>query len=134
MNNFKDYGFEADFEGEICFQSESYYIGYIVDNGKKLPRYWNKNLTCFNPLTTNFECAELTNDNHKYNLKPIKKEWYKNPDNFPCLVYMEDKRDEEDKGYYTVLGNMNSYKSEFLIANIIRPATEEEVLALLVKE
>lgn len=122
MNNFKDYGFEADFEGEICFQDDDFniFFGFIVEDGKKLARSWNK--------------YGVSGMSYEYDLTPIKKPWYENPVNFPCLVYMEDKRDEEDKGYYTVLGNMNSYKSEFLIANIIRPATEEEALALLVKE
>ena len=121
-NNFKEFGFKADFEGVICFQDDDFniFFGFIVEDGKKLARSWNK--------------YGVSGMSYEYDLTPIKKEWYENPDNFPCLVYMEDKRDEEDKGYYTVLGNMNSYKSEFLIANIIRPATEEEVLALLVKE
>ena len=129
MNNFKDYGFEADFEGEILKEIEDMsagkvFIGYIVYDCKVHSCIWQ-----YNGVVVTRGINQLT-----FNLKPIKKEWYENPDNFPCLVYMEDKRDEEDKGYYTVLGNMNSYKSEFLIANIIRPATKEEVLALLVKE
>ena len=125
MNNFKDYGFEADFEGEILKEYENQFVGMVYQNEANFGCSWNKKGRCLQP--NGFGYINM-------NLKPIKKEWYENPDNFPCLVYMEDKRDEEDKGYYTVLGNMNSYKSEFLIANIIRPATEEEVLALLVKE
>lgn len=130
MNNFKDYGFEADFEGEIfkegtIHRNQKVYLATIKNGYEDLLVYFNEDGKCHQGKGYFME---------KYNLKPIKKEWYENPDNFPCLVYMEDKRDEEDKGYYTVLGNMNSYKSEFLIANIIRPATKEEVLALLVKE
>ena len=126
MNNFKDYGFEADFEGEILKQIGDilYGVVYVEYFGRSIICEWNTKGKVISNYKINEEAFEL---------KPIKK-WYENADNFPCLVYMEDKRDEEDKGYYTVLGNMNSYKSEFLIANIIRPATKEEVLSLLVKE
>ena len=118
MNNFKDYGFEADFEGEICFENiNGFLIGYINEPVGKIIKQWRKNDgNCF--------CMEGYHD-RQYDLKPIKKEWYENPDNFPCLVF-------------------SSKINEFMVLDRplvplklnddFRPATEEEVLALLVKE
>ena len=123
MNNFKDYGFEADFEGEILSDIEDYYIGYYIETypcvkeKQKIPTFWNKNTgNCY-------KGAGISNS--KYSLKPIKKEWYENPDNFPCLVF-------------------SSKINEFMVLDRplvplklndkVRPATKEEVLSLLVKE
>lgn len=63
LNNFKEYGFTADFEGEILKEIDGYYIGYI-NIFKKHPAVWNKKGT------------EKFIKQIKYNLTPIKKEWY----------------------------------------------------------
>ena len=117
MNNFKDYGFEADFEGEILRKTKhDIYIGYVVDGADAdYAIEWNSKGD--NLLSSRFD--------RNFNLKPIKKEWYKNPDNFPCLVF-------------------SSKINEFMVLDRplvplrlnddFRPATKEEVLTLLVKE
>lgn len=128
-NNFKDYGFEADFEGEILKEVKNYYVGYVYIGGHTYGLSWDKNGSTFN-----------TSD-EKYNLKPIKKEWYENPDNVGKLIvydYFDDNRIGifkclyKDKGWielYTLNGCKVDQKT-----HKVRPATKEEVLALLVKE
>ena len=57
---------------------------------------------------------------HERNLKPIKKEWYENPDNFPCLCI-----DFYDNPIIFFS------KEEYDKCPRLRPATKEELLALL---
>lgn len=62
-NNFKDYGFEADFEGEILKEVGNYYIGYIKNiNGYIYSTKWDKKGYGWNT------------DNTIYDLSPTKKE------------------------------------------------------------
>ena len=126
-NNFKEFGFEADFEGDICFENiNGFLIGYVNKPVGKIIKQWRKNDgNCF--------CMEGYDD-RQYELKPIKKEWYENPDNFPCIVL--------DRNYNMFLAKGididNFLTQEFnkQIGHVkhFRPATEEEVLVLLVKE
>ena len=131
MNNFKDYGFEADFEGEILKELGSSLIGYVKNNFNIKTVIWHK------------DNGKLTQDyslGSDFNLKPIKKEWYLNKDNF-----------EEYKGKIIInkYGNIRMIQSidenkvstfeQNMYHDIIRveewrPATKEEVLVLLVKE
>lgn len=125
MNNFKDYGFEADFEGEILKEvkdcrNQKYYIGYSIDIreglGYPYPKAWLSSGAC------------IDDDNNiveDFSLKPIKKEWYENPDNFPCLVFSSKINDFMVLDRPLVPLKLND---EF------RPVTKEEVLTLLVKE
>ena len=121
-NNFKEYGFEADFEGEICFENlNGFYIGYINKPIGKLFKQWRKNDGgCF--------CIEGYYD-RQYDLKPIKKEWYENPDNFPCIATKDGKN-------FAVIESIDCLKRVCIYQYIVdfRPATKEEVLDLLVKE
>lgn len=132
MNNFKEYGFEADFEGAILSDIEDYYIGYYVESypclkeKQKIPTFWNKN---------NGSCYKGAGvSNSKYTLKPIKKEWYENPDNFPCVVL--------DRNYNMYLAkgiNIDNFLTQEFNRQIgyvehFRPATKEEILSLLVKK
>ena len=115
-NNFKDYGFEADFEGEILKEYENQFVGMVYQNEANFGCSWDKKGRCLQP--NGFGYINM-------NLKPIKKEWYENPDNFPCLVF-------------------SSKINEFMVLDRplvplklndkVRPATKEEVLTLLVKE
>ena len=125
MNNFKDYGFEADFEGEICFENHNgFYIGYVNKPVGKIIKQWSKNDgNCF--------CMEGYDD-RQYDLKPIKKEWYENPNNFPCIIIQPnctgDTTIEDD---FLILRNIDDYNN---FGGVYRHATKEEVLSLLVKE
>jgi hypothetical protein len=126
MNNFKDYGFEADFKGEILRKTKhDIYIGYVVDGADAdYAIEWNSKGD--NLLSSRFY--------RNFNLKPIKKEWYENPDNFPCIVISL----KTNKAYIAYNYNHleEKIKQETFSAkpDKFRPATEEEVLALLVKE
>lgn len=129
-NNFKDYGFEADFEGEILSDIEDYYIGYYIETypcvkeKQKIPTFWNKNTgNCY-------KGAGISNS--KYSLKPIKKEWYENPDNFPVvMIDIETKKPHVAYAYKDGRFQTENFTVKF---NKYRPATKEEVLSLLVKE
>lgn len=128
MNNFKEYGFEADFEGEICFENiNGFLIGYVNKPVGKIIKQWRKNDgNCF--------CMEGYDD-RQYDLKPIKKEWYENPASFPCIVYhiynnsfyiATDTTIDENSRLIRICDNYRPY-------DVFRPATKEEILALLVK-
>jgi len=41
VNNFKEYGFEADFEGEIVAKIDDTYIGYVVQENKEYCEIWS---------------------------------------------------------------------------------------------
>lgn len=72
-NNFKDYGFEADFEGEILKEVGDYYVGYFISGDNIIHScQWNSLGVGYSPH----------NISGLYNLKPIKKEWYLDNDNF----------------------------------------------------
>lgn len=118
-NNFKDYGFEADFEGHIYERDRTYLLGKVrLDCDIKLFR-WNYQ-------------TGVCREDEKYNLKPIKKEWYENPDNFPCIVMQINCIDniEIDCGHiiFRNIDDFNRFGGDY------RHLTKEEVLALLVKE
>ena len=137
MNNFKDYGFEADFEGEIfkegtILRNQKVYLATIKNGYEDLLVYFNEDGKCHQGKGYFME---------EYNLKPIKKEWYENADNVGKLIvydYFDDNRIgifkclHKDKGWievYTLNGCKVDQKT-----HKVRPATKEEVLALLVKE
>lgn len=122
-NNFKDYGFEADFEGEILKEYENQFVGMVYQNEGNFGCSWDKKGRCLQPDGFGYD---------NMNLKPIKKEWYEKNDNFPCIVY--------DTFACRVAF---ARKCEFNVIDLcydirdiseVRPATKEEVLSLLVKE
>ena len=131
MNNFKDYGFEADFDGEILKKI----IGRGVDDGIATDRLigFIKGEYGIIKIAEWWDDGILRNTcklDEKYNLKPVKK-WYENPDNFPCIV-ISLKTNKPHIAY-----NYNHFeekiKQETFSAkpDKFRPATKEEVLALL---
>lgn len=132
-NNFEDYGFEADFEGEILKEVKELkgieYLGYFVGGNKTYyPCIWTKSGRIW-------KTSVSEKDRELYNLKPIKKEWYENPNNFPCLVIHDNKESVLIK-YYNKTNNKLISKDSLVHYSIdrCRPATKEEVLSLLFKE
>lgn len=119
-NNFEEYGFKADFEGEILKEVDGYYIGWanVLEYGIESCK-WSKS------GDTNYSV---------YNLKPIKTEWYENPDNFPCVII--SLKTNKPHIAYTYNHLEEKIKQETFSTNPdkFRPATKEEVLSLLVKE
>ena len=62
-NNFKDYDFTADFEGEILKEIDNQYIGYYKSlNDNIIPTIWDKKGNSIH--------------NTAYNLIPYNKEWF----------------------------------------------------------
>ena len=62
-NNFKDYGFTADIDGEILKEIGDQYIGYCKSpNGNIIPTIWSKRGDNIH--------------NVAYNLTPYNKEWF----------------------------------------------------------
>ena len=131
-NNFEEYGFEADFEGEILSDIEDYYIGYYIETypcvkeKQKIPTFWNKNTgNCYKGAGVS---------NSKYSLTTIKKEWYENPDNFPCIVISLKTNKPHIAYNYNHLEEKIKQETFSSKPDKFRPATKEEVLALLIKE
>lgn len=122
-NNFKEYGFEADFEGEILKEVDGVYLGYVIDSGHIEMLKIYKDGSAYGNRT-----------NRKYFLTPIKKEWYKNPDNFPCVVLDRNYNMFLVKGLSVDGFLTQEFNRQVGHAEHFRPATKEEILSLLVKE
>lgn len=141
-NNFEEYGFEADFEGEIYTSYRSndnqiFYNGAIWlkpndDYHYMKPVSWTEKGEVIHHY---FQENYLTG----YRLKPIKKEWYENPDNFPCLVMYEDKEIKLMKYYVESSKHREApclLTADGLVYHSLskcRLATEEEALKLVKK-
>lgn len=140
-NNFKDYGFEADFEGEILKVEEhndgtgtKLLIGYVygLDFNKKqgyIPVIWTYDGRC------------ITNGH--YCLTPLKKEWYENKGNIGKICITTDTEELfffngefENKCVFAINDFKKGNRKDTNWADIsrCRPATKEEVLSLLIKE
>ena len=129
MNNFKEYGFEADFEGEILAVKDDKYFGISKMNESEgwVANGWKKDGTCLYDDVSH--------------LKPIKKEWYKNPDIAEKLLKAENPQTGlnelcifKHKGDCTITAIGLDGKEFIGFFSTFRPATKEEVLTLLVKE
>jgi len=101
INNFKDYGFTADFEGEILSEVCGDYFGHILNVA---PVKWDKDSgLCF-----------IYNGSHnvshsKYNLTQIKKEWFKDIPKQGTLCWFER---EYKSGTFNEIELVMRYKSE----------------------
>ena len=75
INNFEEFGFTADFEGEILKKiddtdyEKELYLGYFISKffGEIISATWDKEGYCF---------QDKSMGRYGYNLTPIKKEWY----------------------------------------------------------
>lgn len=120
-NNFEEYGFTADFKGEIFakredFANDIYYFGSVTSDETLIPVCWDDDGFCF----TGYD-YDKDNQVKEYKLTPIKKEWYEIEENFPCIIV-------DSSGNFDV-----TYERYRDIENH-RPATKEEVLRLVVDE
>lgn len=80
-NNFTKFGFEVpDFECEILKYAEDdgIYHGIVKVKDSFFSTEWN----------TKGDCVLVREDfdNIKYNLTPLKKNWWEEPDAFPCII------------------------------------------------
>ncbi len=79
MNNFEEYGFKADFEGEILGERHGFYIGWFkTPTDKIFHGFWDKE-------TGHNQCASVGNAIYD-TITPLKKEWYEDESNFPEIV------------------------------------------------
>ena len=69
-SNFKDYGFEGNFEGEILKEYENHFVGMVYQNEGNLGRSWDKKGKCLQ--AKGFGYIDM-------DLKPIEKEEYQKP-------------------------------------------------------
>lgn len=138
INNFKKYGFTADFEGKIHEKIENEYIGYYKkfrNYGKVDSKYnqyiiypckWGLDGKCKTILEgdSNYDsCGDLQED---YNLTPIVKPWYE-IENSCRVVIMELGTDKEFTGmlyYDDFLENTTLWEFE---GKRWRLATDEEI-------
>jgi len=124
-NNFKDYGFTADFEGEILKQVDNYYIGWVdccLEYKNIVPCKWTKEgaNTLLNQTGTS-----------NRDLTPIKLEWWQDKSILPIAVY--DEVDNiitivdwlDTKGNVALISNEGTFRHERF-----RPATLKELEAL----
>ena len=70
VNNFEQYGFKGNFDGEILKELDDKLIGCILENGKVYAMEWYKNGD--NSANASYHRIHYS----KYNLTPIVKEWY----------------------------------------------------------
>ena len=136
-NNFNDYGFEADFEGEILTELDCFYIGWIKtrdirDNDIfKIGKFLKSN----GHFCTSTENGEL--NIAKFNLKKIKREWYENPDNIGKLIIVDEKKNaifvSHHKDTIECI-DLKNKASLYTSTEQCRPATKEEVLALYISQ
>ena len=135
INNFKDFGFTGDFEGEILKEVDEYYIGYIKWDDNIYTCCWTEPGNCEMTLMekgSSFDTCSAWQS--EYNLTPIKKEWYENPDNFPCLITIES--GGMVLVHYQVDGISYDYRdnSYNLINGSWKLATKAELMSLYYKE
>ncbi len=92
INNFEDYGFTANFTGEILKEVDDYYVGYAYDEEDfLLSVQWDKKGNSHNGFDNEFK------------LKPVPKPWFLNEVKFPCVIVYRDKfyilNNEDDFSY-----------------------------------
>jgi hypothetical protein len=98
INNFQEYGFTADFAGEILKEVGDRYIGYILNKDNKATAItWDANgvSTLGEPDTV----WQGFRENYNTNLTQIKQHWYDDPANFPAMLIRDT---EERMGYIRV--------------------------------
>lgn len=132
-NDFAKYGFEMpEFECEILKEINHHQIiGTFKFEGVDYASTWNKK-------------TGFCNQDKSFNLTLIKKEWYKNKDNFPCLVYgrweqfIPDEDNESYRRYFVYIDDINELINYFddLEKNksMFRLATNKEIESLKIKD
>lgn len=96
---------DADFDYEILKEVNGMLIGYIKPDNFAFPTSWNKE-------------GKQQQHSPQFDLTPIKKPWYENPDNFPRLMI------NEDKDYYISVHDKDTYQR---CKGFYRLATNEEI-------
>ena len=117
-NMFAKYGFEKpDFECEILGQCDLGNLGTVKHKRESVGVVWDKEGRCFELGICNSSVLW-----GKYNLAPIKKPWYEDESNFPCLM-----KDNKEEDIYLTARNKEHY---LILKEYCRLATQEEVLSL----
>jgi hypothetical protein len=116
---FAKFGFETpEFECELWKKVGNYIVGYVVNEHSELTSYaWDEEGTCWDTDNMDVDC---------YKLNLLEKPWYEDESNFPKYLICDETaakiltRNKENYFWSLELG--------------FRPATQEEVLKLVVKE
>lgn len=118
---FAKYGFEVpEFECEILKKRGSWLVGYMVISKGMAP----------------VPCMWFEHDGNcsvnNYNLAPIKKPWYEDESNFPCVVIIKKTKEPIAIAYsYDGTVFRDRYKSPIQCpSQIVRAEKKEEVLSL----
>lgn len=133
-NNFEDYGFNAEFEGEIFKEIDDKFYGVVMYQGSYHTITWNK-------IGKVLNASNSLSNLGIFNLTLIKTPWYEIEDNFPCVVIQiwdEDTDESTNKpriatSYNKEYGYLNCIEYIDPVLNF-RLATKEEVLNLYIKE
>lgn len=118
INNFEEFGFSGDFEGEILKQFDNRYIGYFINKcNYPIECHWDSNGNSFIGLISN----------SIYNLTRTKKEWYELEENIGRLLTDGSTFISFDKAYFDKWDGS-------LVGYGYRLATNEEIDALKTKD
>ena len=126
INNFEQYGFTGDFEGEILKEFDEFYIGWATytDDSGITPCQWFKKDNRYG-----FKHGE--DRQHNRSLTQLK--WYEDKNNIgklivaPCgFIKLFTKNDFHNRFSFNDKGISNPIKC-------YRPATKEDILTLLIK-
>lgn len=71
INNFEQYGFKGDFDGEILKEFDDKFVGFVKENGVFYAMEWHKKGN--NPAEAFYANFAYSS---QYSLTPIVKEWY----------------------------------------------------------
>ncbi len=132
-NNFEDYGFRGDFKGEIFKEVKGNgrtgtkrFLGHALNGeGVSYPCIWEEWGEC------TFCTSSKTT---KYQLTPIKKKWYEIEENFPCVVIKETSNVAHIVYAHNKVENTLKTESFSISPYSVRPATNEEIDALKIKQ
>lgn len=126
-NNFEEFGFTADFEGEILKEVNIFKVGYYLDEYKIIvPCRWDKNGKCL--------------ENKNYSLTSMNKPWYKNQENFESyknkliISKFGDVRKIQNIDKNKVSTAQQNMYHDILDAEDWKLLTKEEALELVIEE
>lgn len=123
-NNFAEFGVEVpeninsyDYELKDVDASKN-----IIGSIDGYATIWKKDGECLFSASANYK--------HYYNLTPIKKPWYEDESNFPCIMISTALRNGGHP--FALCPDREQYERYY--CDSWRPATEEEAMQLVIKE
>lgn len=132
INNFSEFWFEADFEGEILKEVNGRLHGIVKQHNQFECITWNKVGRVLNGSMA-LNCAD------NYDLTPIKKAWYEDESNIGKLVYVDNEHWQGLCSFKHLHNNTITVRyfdggECVYYVDECRPATEEEAMQLVIEE